>query len=319
MILMSIKKQLLRSHFAVLRLFWLSFLLSAVISCTVLPKPPTETSREKWGSVVIAPARFTPANNFEAFTIGKTKGAAEGAVKGSGVGIASAVALTVAGLPYSLIIAPYLAFITVPVFATIGGVAGARSSVTAEEARVVNAMIQKNLKALNIQATLAELIGECAHDDAGLVLFIDKHVGPPAQKEKVDYSDLSQRGFGGVLEIAATEVGFENFRKKLKFFMVVRARFISLSEGKQLYEREFVYEGDLYDGTSWAANNAALFKAELHSAYASIAERIVEQVFLSTALPLKTSFQDPHQKKSCFLSCQSPQKGIIQFLNHIFF
>lgn len=288
--------QLLRSHFAVLRLFWLSFLLSTVISCTVLPKPPTDTSREKWGSVVIAPARFTPATNFEAFTVGKTKGAAEGAVEGAGVGVGAAAALTVAALPYSLIIAPYLAVISIPVCATIGGVAGARSSVTAEEARIVNAMIQKNLKALNIQTTLAEFIDESVHDYAGLMLSIDKNVGPAAQKEKVDYSDLAQRGFGGVLEIATTEVGFENFGKKLKFFMVVRARFISLSEGKQLYEREFVYEGDLYDGTSWAANNAALFKAELHSAYASIAESIVEQVFLLTKLPLVTSLRDHNQE-----------------------
>lgn len=294
---------MLRSHFAVLRLFWFCFLLSAVISCTVLPKPPTEKIRGEWGSVVIAPARFTPATNFEAFAIGKTKGVAKGATIGAGMGAVHAALLAVSfGGPSAVVIAPYLAVISVPVFATGGVALGGFSSVTVEDAKAVNAIIQKNLKALNIQTTLAGLVAKSARNDVGLVLSINKNVGPAVHKEKVDYSDQAQRGLGGVLEIATTEVGFDGAGKTLQFFMVVRARFIRLGDGEQLYDREFVYESDPYDGTNWAANNAALFEAELYRAYASIAESIVEQVFLMTTLPLETSFRDPNQKKSSFLS-----------------
>jgi hypothetical protein len=303
MILISIKKHVLRSHFTVLRSFWLCFLLSAVISCTVLPKAPTEKIRGEWGSVVIAPARFTPATNFEAFAISKTKGVGKGATIGAGMGAVQAALLAFSfGGPSAVVIAPYLAVISVPAFATGGGVLGGFSSVTVEDAKAVNAIIQKNLKALNIQTTLAELVAKSARNEVGLVLSIDKNVGPAVHKEKVDYSDQAQRGLGGVLEIATTEIGFDGAGKTLQFFMVVRARFIRTGDGEQLYDREFVYESDPYDGKKWAASNAALFEAELYRAYASIAESIVEQVFLMTTLPLETSFRDPNQKKSSFLS-----------------
>ena len=97
-------KYVSRSQFAVPRFLWLCFLLSAVTACAVLPKLPAETRRAEWGSVVIAPARFMPANNFKAFAIGKRKGAAKGATIGAGLGIAHAAALAVASGPLAVVI-----------------------------------------------------------------------------------------------------------------------------------------------------------------------------------------------------------------------
>ena len=302
MILIIILKHVLRSHFIVFRLFWLCFLLSSVTSCALLPKPPTETSRGEWESVVIAPARFTPATNFEAFAVGKTKGAAKGAAVGAGLGVAGTAAFAVAGGPLTVFIAPYLAVAMVPSLAAGMGVLGGAASVTAEQAKAVDALIQENLKALNIQTTIAELVAESARNDTGQALSINENVGPAALKAKGDYSELAQIGFGGVLEIAATDVGFEGGGKNLSFFLVVRARMIHPGDGKQLYDREFVYEGDLYEGKRWAADNAALLEAELHRAYASVAESIVEKVFLLTALPLETNYRDPDQKIHHILS-----------------
>jgi hypothetical protein len=307
MILISIPKHVLRSHFAVPRMLCLCFLLIAVISCAVLPKPPAETSRGEWGSVVITPARFTPASNFEAFAIGKTKGAAKGATMGAGLGVAGTAALAVTGGPLAVVIAPYLAVTMVPALATGMGVLGGAASVTVDEAQAIDAMIQQNLKALHIQITLAELVAESVSNDTGQALSINKNVGPSAIKTKGDYSELSRIGFGGVLEIAATDVGFEGAGKKLRFFMVVRARMIRPGDGEQLYDRKFVYESDPYEGICWAAKNAALFEAELHRAYASIAESIVEQVFLLTALPLETNYRDPYQKIRHILSIGDDQ------------
>jgi hypothetical protein len=302
MILISIPKHVIRSHLAVPRLLWLCFLMSAVTACAVIPKPPAETSRGEWGSVVIAQARFTPATNFETFAVGKTKGAAKGAIMGAGLGVAGTAAFAVAGGPLAAVIAPYLAVTMVPALATGMGAAGGFSSVTVEDAKAVDAMIQQNLKALNIQTTLAELVAKSVRNDTGQVLSINENVGPAALKAKGDYGELAQIGFGGVLEIAATDVGFEGAVKTLRFFMVVRVLMIRPGDGEHLYERKFVYESDPYDGTCWAAKNAALFEAELHRAYASIAESIVEQVFLLTALPLETNYRDPDQKIHHILS-----------------
>ena len=301
MILISISKHVLRSHSAVSRLLCLCFLLSTVTACAVLPKPPTETSRKEWGSVVIAPARFAPSSNFEAFAIGKRKGAAKGAAIGAGMGGAG-FAVFAAGGAFASVIAPYVAIAMAPALAAGVGVLGGAASVTVEEAKAVDAMIQKNLKALNIQTTLAKLVAESARNDTGQALSINENVGSSALKAKGDYSELAQIGFGGVLEIATTDVGFEGAGKKLRFFMVVRARMIRPGDGEQLYERKFVYESDLYDGTCWAAKNAALFEAELRRAYESVAESIVEQVFLLTELPLETNYRDPDQKIHHILS-----------------
>jgi len=293
MILSSISKHVLRLLFAVFHLLWPGFFLSVIIACTVLPKPPTETSREEWDSVVIAPARFTPATNFEAFAVGKTKGVAKGATVGAVLGVAGAAAFAVAGGPLAVFIAPYLAVAMVPAFATGGGVLGSDASVTTEDAKAADALIQENIKALNIQTTLAELVAETVRNDTGQVLTINQNVGLTGPDAKGDYSELARAGSGPVLEIAATEIGFEGSGKQLQFFLIVRARMVRAYDGKQLYNGEFIYEGDSYDGKRLMADNAALLEAELQRAYASVAESIVEQVFLSTALPLETSYQDP--------------------------
>ncbi len=302
MILISISKHVLRPYSAIFRLFWMCFLLSAVTACAVLPKPPTETSRREWDSVVIAPARFTPATNFEAFAVGKTKGTAKGAAVGAGLGVAGTAVFAVAGGPLAVFIAPYLAVTMVPAFATGWGVLGGAASVTAEEAKAVDALIQENLKALNIQTTLAELAAETVRNDTGQVPAIDEDVGPDTLDAKGDYGELARTGLGRVLEIATTKVGFQADGKKLNFFLVVRARMIRPGDGKQLYDREFVYEGDPYEGKRWAADNAALLEVELHRAYVSVAESIVEQIFLLTELPLETNYRDPDQKTQNILS-----------------
>jgi len=289
MILINISKYLLR-------LFWLCFLLSVVTACAVLPKSPAETSREDWGSVVIAPARFTPANNFEVFAVGKTKGVATGAAIGAGLGAAGTAAFAVSGGPLAVFIAPYLAVALIPTLATGGGVLGGTASVTEEEAKSVDALIQKNLKELNIQTTLAELVAETLRNDTSQVLAINENVGPAVPDTKGDYSELAKAGSGPVLEIATTEIGFEGGVNNLNFFLVVRVRMVRPSDGKQFYDREFSYEGDPYDGKILAADNAALLEVELRCAYTSLAESIVEQVFLLTALPLETSYRDPDQK-----------------------
>lgn len=296
MILISKSKHLLRLYFAVFRLFLLSFLVSAITACAVLPKSPTETSREEWGSVVIAPSRFTPATNFEAFAVGKTKGVAKGAAVGAGLGVAGTAAFAIAGGPLAVFIAPYLAVAMVPVLATSMGALGGLSSVTVEEAKTVDALIQKNLKALNIQKTLSELVSETARNDTGQVLAINENVGPAAPDAKADYGELAQSGLGRVLEIATTDLGFEGSGKSLYFFLVVRARMIRPGDGEPLYDREFVYESDWYDGKRWAADDAALLEAELRRAYASVAESIVEQVFLLTALPLESNYRVTDEK-----------------------
>jgi hypothetical protein len=247
-------------------------------------------------SVVIAPARFTPKSNFEAFSIGKIKGGAKGATIGAGLGVAHVAAFAALGGPLAVILAPYLLVIEVPVMAAAGGAVGFIESLPVEDARAVEALIEHNLKELNIQPTLAKLVAESASNDTGHILPINEGIGPAAPDAKGAYGEQEQRGLRGVLEIGATEIGFENETENLRFYLVVRVRMIRSGDGEQLYEREFVYTSDPYVAQYWAAHKAALFEAEMQRAYASVSESIVEQVFLLTALPLENKYRDPDQR-----------------------
>jgi hypothetical protein len=90
-----------------------------------------------------------------------------------------------------------------------------------------------------------------------------------------------------VLEVVASEVGLTG-GKSLRFYLVAHIRVVRVSDDSQLYQREFVYQSDPYPARLWGENQAALFDEELQRAYASLADSVVEQVFLLTPLPLES-------------------------------
>lgn len=255
--------------------------------CASLPAIPSEQTREDWGVLVVAPATFSPQSNIRSFAIGKGAGAAKGAAFGSAAGVAAAGVFAVTGGPFAIVLAPYLAVVTATGMGAAGAHGGSQAAISEQDVAEIEAVIQDNLTVIQIPGTLAQAIVDSAEQDAGRHLPLLAAAGPAAAGQNPDYQALARQGAASVLEVVVNDVGFTK-DKLLSFYLVANIRVTRVSNGDLLYEREFVYQSDEYDNHLWGKDNAALFQAEFQRAYASLAESVVEQVFLLTALPLES-------------------------------
>ncbi len=252
--------------------------------CADLPAPPPESTRAELGKVVITPALFPPQSNIRLFAKGTAAGAARGAAAGATAGLAGAGTFAAAGA-LEAVIAPYLAVVMVPAMATGSAYLGAQSAVSGQDAAALEAAVEHNLAALEVPDMLARSIAQAARLDAGRDITMFPSAGPTTPQAAPDYRSLGKSGADNVLEVAATKVGFTG-GKRLRFYLVARVRLLHVADGSQRYEREFVYQSDTYPARLWAKDRASLFQAELTRAYTSLAQSVVDQVFLLPRLPL---------------------------------
>jgi len=296
-------------------LCWL--MCTLLTGCAVLPDPPAGSVREDWGTLVVAPARYPPRSNIRSFAVGKGAGAAKGAAAGSAAGLAGSGAFAASGA-LQAVLAPYLAVIMVPVMGTVGAYRGSQVALTEQDAAALDAQIQHNLDALQVPAVLARSIVDTAELDTGRRLPLLAEAGPATPEQAPDYRALAQQGADSVLEVIATETGFTG-GKQLSFYLIATIRVVRVTDGSQLYEREFVYQSEDYAGVLWGKNQATLFQSELQRAYASLADSVVEQLFLLTPLPLhshagvagETGLQELLVgRDACGLAWASPERDI---------
>jgi hypothetical protein len=265
-----------------------TLLLCVILAgCASLPAISSEQTREDWGALVVAPARFSPHSNIRSFAIGKGAGAIKGAALGSAAGVATAGVFAVTGGPYAVVLAPYLAVVSATGMGTAGALGGNQAAISEQNVAAIEAVIQNNLMLLQIPGTLAQAIVDLAEQDASRHMPLIAAAGPAAPEKNPDYQALAQQGAESVLEVVVNDVGFTK-DKQLSFYLVANIRVTRVSNGERLYEREFVYQSDEYDSHLWGKDNAALFQAEFQRACASLAESVVEQVFLLTSLPLES-------------------------------
>jgi hypothetical protein len=265
-----------------------TLLLCVILAgCASLPAISSEQTREDWGALIVAPARFSPHSNIRSFAIGKGAGAIKGAALGSAAGVATAGVFAVTGGPYAVVLAPYLAVVSATGMGTAGALGGNQAAISEQNVAAIEAVIQNNLMLLQIPGTLAQAIVDLAEQDASRHMPLIAAAGPAAPEKNPDYQALAQQGAESVLEVVVNDVGFTK-DKQLSFYLVANIRVTRVSNGERLYEREFVYQSDEYDSHLWGKDNAALFQAEFQRACASLAESVVEQVFLLTSLPLES-------------------------------
>jgi hypothetical protein len=290
------------------------WLVCAITSgCASLPAPPADSLRQDWGKQVIAPARYAPQSNFRPFAVGHKQGMAKGAAGGTTLGLTMA-GIYSAGGALEAIVAPYLAVIAVPVFATSRAMAGKHAAITEQNAATFEQLIQQNLAELKLPTTLAKVIAGTAQADTAHRLPVTDF-GPAAPDSSPDYRTQVRHDIGSVLEVRVPEVGFAG-DKQLYFYLVADIRVIRTRDGARLYQREFIYQSDVYPAPLWSENQAALFQAELQRSYQSLAESVVEQIYLLTALPLEsrakpesvTGTQFPGSRDACGLAWVSPPR-----------
>jgi hypothetical protein len=105
----------------------------------------------------------------------------------------------------------------------------------------------------------------------------------PALDEEASYRSLVSEGIDTILEINVPIVGLggePGINPPLAVVMTVRTRLVRVGDVAPIYEATFEYKASARTFTEWAVNNAQPFRDGLDHAYQSLAEKIVEELFL---------------------------------------
>lgn len=266
---------------------WLSVsLLIMQVGCMPkpyqLPPPLSEDVRSRLGTIGVVSAQFQPKGEFLT-PMGKGAGAATGAAGGFIVmPLYGAETMDPFGFLLGLVLAP--------VGAVVGGVAGAVEGVPAEKRKEAETALMNAIAELKIHETMRQRLLKIAAEEQTSYTFVPiDGQGPETPDKEVKYGFLADKGIDTVLEITVPVFGLTGkkaINPPLTFFMSLHTRIIRTSDGKVIYDGKFEYKSAARYFTDWAANNARPFTDEFDRAYQSLAEKVVEEIFLVYDLPL---------------------------------
>lgn len=277
--------------------------------CTSLaPPPPSTLVRNELGVVSIVPAQYVPASNFNTFA----KGSGAGAAKGAAILGGTSAGATLAGAAAAGPMAPVVVFAgilaTVEV-AVLGAVGGAKLALPANKAKEVESAINEAVANLDAQTELAERLAKSIKAEPWIRLVEAGKVGPNRATVRPAYTQLHTAGIDTVIEIAISEIGFESCgpeivrrissacphdweKPLIDLFMSAQVRLVRVSDGKELFMKEYRYKSAMREIPRWVADGGKLLGDELQHAYDELAERVRDDIFFVTslALPAPSSF-----------------------------
>lgn len=292
---------------------WLVVTLAIVSGCAVAPSPPSAEMREKIGAVAIAPAQYVPESNFATFAKSKPAGAAKGAAaSAAGTTILfGAVGATATG--YAAVTLAFMAPYVIVAAAAATAVQGARTALPAEKAREIESALNDALAKLDAQRALADHLTAIVKIETWVQLRTIDAKGPAGMADSPTYAALGPAGVDAVIEVAVREIGFHrcesvdiyrnpndlrcppDFRRKpmVSLYMLARARLVRVSDGTELFARQFRYASPHRDFALWAADGGRILAAEFERAYSELAARINDELLLLAPfeLPNLTSFE----------------------------
>ncbi|MGH7404737.1 MAG: hypothetical protein ACREJA_02515 [Candidatus Methylomirabilales bacterium] len=174
-----------------------------------------------------------------------------------------------------------------PVVALGGAIYGAIAADSAEKVEATEATFKKALADLKIQETFRDRVLQVARDETRQTFVPVEHRGPTILNEEVSYSFLTAEAIDTILEVGVTRFGLEGegINPLLPLVISTRARLVRVDDGAELYTREWVYRSRKRKFVEWAANNAQPLRDELDRAHQSLAEQIVDELFLVYLIP----------------------------------
>jgi hypothetical protein len=178
---------------------------------------------------------------------------------------------------------PFAAVLGGGIGGVAGGIEGSKKAVPGDEAKNIEASITKAIANLNVQENLADHVASAGSDLTDKRFRIVKGQGPSVQDEKPNYSSIRDHDIDIVIEVSVNKLGFqggEGSDPELSFFMLASVRVIRPADGVQLYLGVSEYDSRPRKVSQWARNGATPLQKEFENAYASLAEWIVEQLFL---------------------------------------
>jgi hypothetical protein len=268
-------------------LFLLIAFLSFESSCSrpyLLPSPLSEGTRAKLGNIGIISSEFLPESELFTFAKGRVSGAAKGMAGGAAVGAGTVLqsgrsAPGLAGL-FVLVIAAGAA----AAGAVIGGIYGTATAIPSEKVGEIEACLKKALIELKMQESLRNVFFEKAKEQTNFNFILIEEGGPKTPDEKINYEHFKGKGIDTVIELGVLSIGFEGKGGKdpdLLLIVDVRTRVVSVSDATVIYENKLEYRSPKRKFTEWIKDEGRPFIEELGTAYNSISEKIVEELFLN--------------------------------------
>lgn len=244
-----------------------------------LPPPPSESLRAEIGPVVIAPALVLPNVQFR---LTPASGAWSGLGRGAGYG--ATVGCSVLGWP-ALIGGPAIFLGAMGclagglVGAISGGVYGAIAAESADTVEAAMTPIRNALTNSEIHTKVRDQVGQfiTAHTTVPLVLSKES---AQATSLKIDVVSIELDGLPpAVYGSSGERSSVGEINPTLRLVVTAEVRLISNTE-ETPYTATFQYWGQKMTFFEWASNEAQPVRDDIERATVSLAERIVDGVFL---------------------------------------
>lgn len=246
--------------------------------------PVPEEVKKQIRHVLIIPAKFNPQIDYHpSFAKGRDVGAAKGAASGAMLGAFEAMHFAITGGGLGILLLPFFVAGGVVIGGTIGGIDGALESVPEENAKQIEETVDNSLSNLDIQGTMAEHVYIAGNNLTNYKYTILKEIGPRSQEEIPDYLTLNLEGNNIILEVRVISLGFKGGKGSNPYIsinMKVNARVIDVTSGEEIYSDIWPYVSREQPLSKWVGNNAKPLHDEFESCYQSIAENIIERIFL---------------------------------------
>lgn len=276
-----------KSLFCILAFFCsILYLLSgcATTNPNSFSSPIPENVRRQIRQVAIVPAKFTPQINYHPFFAkGRDVGAAKGAANGAVTGALWGIGATGGTGGFGAILLPFFIAGGAVLGGTGGGIGGALASVPEENAKQIEEAVDNALVKLDIQGTMAEHILRSGNDFTKYKYTIFKGIGPGSREEISDYRNLNLEGIDIILEVSVISLGFKGGKgsnPSISFDMKVNVRAIDVTNVEEVYSEITEYVSRERRLSEWMENNAQEVQDEFEHCYQSLAEDIIEKIFL---------------------------------------
>lgn len=232
-----------------------------------------------------------PRLEFRTFAKGWAAGAAKGGAIGMVSGLVEAMveaARNPATGPYGPAATLIGAAVLTTVNTTLYALQGGASAVPSETARHIEQQLEVALGGAGLSEDLANGIYALAMSRPELRGYGLNRLDVPQAAGALAYDELSHQAIDTVVEVRITEVGFRGgsgSRPEVNFYLNATIRLLSMGTGSELYARDFQYlsRGRPFQG--WFVDGAGALVAAFGQARASLAERILDELFTVTRFP----------------------------------
>ena len=265
--------------------------LGKVIGLPQIPKPPSEQLRTHFGTIGVVSGKFLP----EVEILWPAKGSTGGCSREAG---AVAAWWSVAPLQGGAGGDPalFLIWYALTPFVALGGcIHGASEAPPAATVEMTQEELNKYVHAgIEIQEKMRDQFLQVAREQTHYSFVVLEDQGPATPGEDLSYDSLADRGIDTVVEIGVLKFGLGGdpmtVNPSLSLFMTLRTRLIRIADGEAVYDATLTYESEVNRTLDvWEANGAHLFREKFGPCYHTLAEKIVEEVFLlylpETSLP----------------------------------